>query len=328
MYKSSERSLLSVLKRPLGAIELWIMCLMAAGIFAIFLATLEFDNESTDPIVIEEFVQTSPVRVNLREQIEPILANAENEWNRARVATEKQVDVDLRNIGAKIDVSRFAEEMLGWTSKFQLLGGGESHRSWIRDRFLELVISPDDLRNVLVVRLQQLHGKLAEIDDELFVKLQADVEIDARSIPLPRIDLAGMDQHIEMLVRQAEESAWASLTEFAVSSGIGFVVGETVSSPSTDEGGQNSQNAQTLENQIFSFVSGVVIGLVTDAIVSTVSDNQGKLEEKLQRTVSELFHQLALGNPVSKCWVGTLERITEIHRSGCLNAISEQLGSY
>jgi hypothetical protein len=324
--KLVQNNRLSALFRRIGAIEGAFLCVVASLLLAVALCLIPNESIEHDVVAGSSLNQSANIQsapsIDLKQEFE--LAEAARQ--EALAQAKQFVEWDLQYFVDNLDVTAFSEEVLGWNSKFKLIGGTAEHRDWIRDKFAELVMPPDYLAGMLSARMNELHEWLTQIDNTFLIRVQADVDIDSLSLEPPTLNMEGVESAVSNLIAKAEESAWASVSELLVSTGAGWAAGEMVAGTWNGDTNQfDYQSTQSNNNQWLGFIGGVLAGLATDFIVSTVADTQGQLEEKLISAIAEMAENMSHDEDTSSFWREPMEELTQYHREMCKLAVKEMV---
>lgn len=107
----------------------------------------------------------------------------------AKLLTEHVGVVDAFFAEAKNNTPHFAEEALGWASKWRLVRGylpfgqGEGHQKYLREKFEEIVLSPQHLETLVRQTIHRYQARLQALENQLLVDLQADLQRAKRTGP-------------------------------------------------------------------------------------------------------------------------------------------------
>jgi hypothetical protein len=246
---------------------------------------------------------TSSIDERLNRLVEVRLAQADRD-------AEAKVDAQFRVVDAYFDLAKsktpiFADEALGWGSKWRLLAdwvpftSGGRNEAFLRRKFEEIVLDPAELEKAIETTIQGYFSEMEAVERRLIVDLQGDI---AR--------LAGSGLEGLQAKNISEESFRAALRSVVESSGdkarvevtrdlVMFIASEVVTAVATRMVVSGSVLAAGGAGGFATLGASVVIGLIVDQLVSWVwdwyADPKGKLSAKINGHLDEMRNLMVQG---------------------------------
>lgn len=207
-------------------------------------------------------------------------------------------------VGAKAGTRAFAEDALGWSSKWKFVkeqvAGGDEHRRFLAERFRVRVFAQEDLEKTLKYAVAAYMTHLDNVDSMLLVKLKADLA----SIPSSGFSAAADPALIEQSLNRAIHDAVRAVeAEFPGAVGrevVSYVAGELLGMAA----GRLATSAGILSVGAYSGMAsagaGIVLSIIIDYVVSWAyekwADPIGKMSRKLDGTLTQLEQVIIEGH--------------------------------
>ncbi len=230
------------------------------------------------------------------------ISRIEDDINWADKQTRKAIGRSLESIDrffeqAKQNTPEFADELLSFRTKLEyifstIFSTKEEFQKYIQKLFAQKVFSPDDLKKTVESALISFAKECDNIDNQLFVKIKADVP--SLHYRLPRADRFVKQINHQTLdtLRELDEEVWKSIKGDIASFAVGWVIEEIVtiiiSQVSQRIGFLVAGTAVSWET----FGISILVGIVVDWILEWWTDPQGKLTQKLNQELDKMHQEL------------------------------------
>jgi hypothetical protein len=244
-----------------------------------------------------------PTYVNVAEVVEQHLEAAKQE---AAAGLEPQIDVIHQFFAqARLGTRPFAEDALGWGSKWEFINGcifyDDRHREYLEERFAARVFRADDLEQTVEFVVAAYLKHLDNVDATFMVNLQADLEdIPTSTFSVP-IDSSLIQQSMAAAIREAVDACPRAVGVTAVN----FAAGEALTQLGLWLGAKAGILTIPEKTTLASFGTEVVVGLVADEIISRAynemydpaGDMSRQVDERLGRLESLILSGYGWGEP-------------------------------
>lgn len=230
---------------------------------------------------------------------------------------------------AKGRAKTFAEDVLGWTSKYNLVRG--RHEAFLAEMFRKHFFSPDDLRAAIMAATEAYLADLDAIDNRMLVDIRldvADLPLSAAIASMPQPDceaqyrrlcgrisgIAGADLGVDVSRVAADTIVTAVITMIATRMGTSAVILGT--------GAANSW---------WTFGAGMIVGMIVDQIIAKVWDwtynPRGQLVDMMHLKLDEVKRLVLNGDGERLGLRGELQRYAEARALVRREAITELLAT-
>lgn len=265
-------------------------------------------------IVFEYFLKYDPVRWQAWKTVEPRLAETAQ-------ATEKAKDPSTLLVNEFFDRQRsqaraFAAEILSWSGKWayakDLIYGG-THEQFVQECFCKHLFSSEDLRSLIEASVDRFVGEIQSQENQLLVRIQADLAGSALTKPeyLPaladpdrlRIEYQAMlEQVLPIVSRDMGVTVSREMAAFVggeIASIIVIEIGATLATSLGVSGGILSAGAGA---GIATFGIGLVAAILVDMALDWVIrqqgyDPEGEIAGKVIETLDKLESLILDGKP-------------------------------
>lgn len=201
----------------------------------------------------------------------------------------------------------YAEEVLGWTSKWKLVkdyvSSGEDHPRFLKERFDAMVFSESQLDTLVE---QVVADRLRHIDDvesQMLVRLEADLSQMPSGSFGASIDRSAIARTLADAMQDAVTSAQGDLKAAVGRELASWIAGEIVAHAALQLATSSGILGTGAASGTVTFGVGVVVGLIVDAIVTqiynAVYDPAGQLSEQLNSHLTQLEGLILRGSPES-----------------------------
>ncbi len=261
----------------------------------------------------------------------PHLRRAEREAERAVEEHVRQLDAFFAD--AKKGTPAFAEEALGWGSKWRLAAdyvpftAGDRHPKFLRAKFEDHLFRPDELKEEVNKVIRGYLTEVRGIENQMLVDLRADVVVFPVVYPVAQLDDQRFQElYGQLLARtataaghQLQADVAAALTERIARQVLARVAVRLGVSAGTLGAGAASGWA--------TLGAGAVVGLVVDQLVTWVwdwlADPKGSLAADLDQKLDEINCLVVDGTPGAP---GLRERLRQLSRDRAAARTAAVLG--
>ncbi len=226
---------------------------------------------------------------------------------------------------AKGHAKAFAEDVLGWTSKYNLIRG--QHEAFLAETFRKHFFGPDELRTAMMAATEAYLADLDAIDNRMLVDIRldmADLPLPAAIASMPQPDLeaqyrrhcgrisgiTGADLGVDVSRLAADTIVTAVIAMIATRMGTSAVIIGT--------GAANSW---------YTFGAGLIVGVIVDQIIATVWDwtynPRGQLVDMMHLKLEEVKRLVLNGDGDKPGLRGELNRYAEARALVRREAIAE-----
>lgn len=234
---------------------------------------------------------------------------------------------------AKARTRKYAEEVLGWSSKWKLMKdyvtGHQEHPAFLKARFDRLLFSQQDLDAVIETVVATHLKHLDDVDSELLVRLQADLgNLPSESFSA-LMDRAALTETLQKALHDAAISAQGELRAAVGRELASWIAGEILTQATIQLATSSGIISMGAASGTVTFGVGVVVGLIADAIVTQiyndVYDPTGELKKQLDQRMDELQSLIVSGTPNSPGLMNRLQdysaRRIQSRRAALRNAV-------
>ena len=220
---------------------------------------------------------------------------------------------------ARSNTRNYAEEVLGWSSKWKLVKdyvtSGEEHSRFLQERFNAMVFSEQEL-NAAVEAVVAAHMRhIDDVEAEMLVRLEADLD----KLPTDNfgtsLDRSAIAATLESALRDAVASAQGDLKAAVGRELASWIAGEILAQATIQLATSTGILSTGAASGTVTFGVGIVVGLIVDAIVTEIYnqayDPAGKLSDTLNSHLWQLETLVLEGSETS---AGLLPRLRDYSR--------------
>ncbi|MBY0589142.1 hypothetical protein K2X85_18360 [bacterium] len=198
----------------------------------------------------------------------------------------------------------FAEEALGWESKWKVItdytNGENQHPQLIQELFEKWIFSTDQLEKLLQSTVAIYLEHLDDVDSQLLTRLEADLA----GLPydvLPLVpDLESLHRRLEQAMAEAVETVQADFQGMVHREVVSFVVSEVLAVAAVKMATSAGLLGTGAVSGTATFGVGLLAGIITDYCVSWVYDQMydpiGEISRRLDATLLELETIILFGD--------------------------------
>lgn len=220
-------------------------------------------------------------------------------WAEAQVEANLQTDLAAVQeffTGARQRTPGYAETVLGWKSKFKLIGdyvtGRQAHSAFLQQEFEGTIFSGGELDQLLQQTLSTYLRETDDIEAQMLVRLQADLDqLPAGSLP----SLVDVNQLRAVLGDALQQAAQSARTELGAAVGrelVSYVAGEVLTIAATQLATSAGVLTVGAGSSWATMGVGVVVGIIIDALVSKLYEWRFNPAGKLARVLNNELDQL------------------------------------
>lgn len=265
--------------------------------------------------------------------------------SRAKVHVEKAdadsqagIDSTLRSLltffdEAKGHASAFADDVLGWYSKYKLVRG--QHEQFLAETFRSHFFGPDELKQAMTAAVESYVAELEAIDNRMLV----DIRLDVADLPAGA-SLGGMPMPDLQEKYRSVCGRIAGITAADAAVDVGRAAADMiVSSVITMMAARMGTSAVVLgagaASSWWTFGIGLVIGVIVDQIIAAIwnwtYDPHGKLVSMMETKIDEVRNLVLDGDGGKPGLRDELRRFADkraiVRREAVLQILADTTGS-
>ncbi len=205
---------------------------------------------------------------------------------------------------ARMRTRGYAEDVLGWSSKWKLvkdfITSRSEHPAFLKERFDATVFTEQELDAVVESVVASYLRHVEEVESQMLVRLEADLaSFPATSIG-PAVDRAALAKVLEGALRDAMNSAQGDLKAAFGRELASWIAGEILAQATIQLATSSGILGTGAASGTVTFGVGVLVGLIVDAIVTEiynqVYDPAGELAKQLNSHLYDLERLILDGN--------------------------------
>lgn len=205
---------------------------------------------------------------------------------------------------ARWNTREYAEEVLGWSSKWKLVKdyvtSGAEHPQFLKERFDAMVFSEPQLDEVVEQVVAAYLRHIEDVESQMLVRLEADLSNLPSGSFGPAIDRSALAQTLENALKDAMNSAQGELKAAVGRELASWIAGEILAHATIQLATSSGILGTGAVSGTVTFGVGVVVGLIVDAIVTEiynqVYDPAGELSKRLDAHLIQLENLILDGN--------------------------------
>lgn len=263
----------------------------ATAITATFLVSSETKAQTNTPPPEHAAASIRPASTPGEHTWMKHLPTFQNSWELQRQTMVNHITKMTSNIGSvksRQGIEAFIEEAMSLKSKAMWATDQDGHRRWLRDLFKKYVVPTAIIHQIVATECKAMDGELAACDNDMLIKLKADVPLDPASIKCRTISLELIDKQIDAIAgkiyAQVDGATYKSLAAFLAGT-AGFEASRQVSrSFMKDDSGNVS-----LFGEIMSFGLGMLGDVVTSEITNEVFGTRSELRSSLNSLADQVI---------------------------------------
>ncbi|HXT60947.1 MAG TPA: hypothetical protein VN699_20070 [Pirellulales bacterium] len=238
----------------------------------------------------------------------------------------------------KTRTPRFAEGVLGWSSKWRFVADklpfakGGRHAEFLRQAFNEQLFAPDDLSRAIEQVARGYGDSLTEIENQMLVKLREDLS-DLPPETLPRFsDPSTLSAAYQAALQRTAAHIGSDLKGDVSREVVSLIAGEVLAQVAVRLGVSAGILGAGASSSWATLGAGLVVGLIVDQLVSWVwdwwADPRGNLAAELNAKFDALRAMIVEGDAGTPGLRSALEdfgrRRAELRRAAVLDLLKNQ----
>lgn len=247
--------------------------------------------------------QANATRPSAREVAGPHLQRADEQC-RAAIA-RPAADVERFFHDAQQSTGPFAEEALGWGSKWRLVVDhvpytrGGRHEAFLRAQFEKQVFSPQQLEQAVSGAISAYLAEVRSVEGRMLVDLRTDMADVPGAFPAAALDESEFRQLYEESLALAASSAGGSLQADIGTQMVSLIAGEVLTAVAVRLGVSAGILGTGAATSWATLGVGLVVGVIVDQIVCWVwdwyADPEGELAAQLNSKLEVLRRMIVEG---------------------------------
>lgn len=191
---------------------------------------------------------------------------------------------------AKKHADAFADDVLGWYSKYKLIRG--QHEKFLAETFREHFFGPDELKQAMTKAVQAYVADLEAIDNRMLVDIRMDVADLPAGASLQAMPVPDLQDRYRSLCSRIAGITGADAAVDVGRAAADMIVGSVVAMMAARMGTSAVVLGAGAASGWWTFGIGVVVGVIVDQIISAVwnwtYDPHGKLVAMMQTKIDEV----------------------------------------
>jgi hypothetical protein len=191
---------------------------------------------------------------------------------------------------AKGHAKAFADDVLGWYSKYKLIRG--QHEQFLAETFRKHFFGPDELRQAMTNAVEAYVAELEAIDNRMLVDIRMDVADLPAAASLSSMPVPDLQKRYREMCGRIGGVAGADLTVDAGRAVADLIVGSVVAMIAARMGTSAVVVGAGAASSWWTLGIGLVVGVIVDQIIATVwdwtYDPRGKLVAMMGEKLDEV----------------------------------------
>lgn len=228
-------------------------------------------------------------------QVRAARSRARPHVEKADAASLASVDPSLRALGVFFDDAKghakaFADDVLGWYSKYKLIRG--QHEEFLAETFRKHFFGPEELRRAMTIAVEAYVAELEAIDNRMLVDIRMDVADLPGGASLMAMPVPNVQDRYRTLCGQIAGVAGADAAVDVGRAAADMIVTAVVAMIAARMGTSALVLGAGATSSWWTFGIGLVIGVIVDQIIAAVwnwtYDPHGKLVAMMEAKVDEV----------------------------------------
>lgn len=191
---------------------------------------------------------------------------------------------------AKEHAKTFADDVLGWYSKYKLIRG--QHEQFLAETFRKHFFGPDELKQAMTNAVEAYVAELEAIDNRMLVDIRMDVAELPAAASLSSMPVPDLQARYREVCGRIGGVTGADLTVDAGRAVADLIVGSVVTMIAARMGTTAVVVGAGAASSWWTFGIGLVIGVIVDQIIATVwdwtYDPRGKLVAMMREKIDDV----------------------------------------
>jgi hypothetical protein len=215
--------------------------------------------------------------------------------DKADADSQAGVDSSLQPLQAFFDQAKgsaaaFADDVLGWTSKYRLIRG--QHEEFLADAFCEHFFGPDELKQAMTNAVARYVATLEAIDNRMLVDISVDVADLPAGMSLAAMPVPDLQERYRSVCSRVGGVTGADAAVDVGRAAADMIVGSVVTMMAARFGTSAVALGAGAASGWWTFGIGLVVGVVVDQIIAAVwnwtYDPHGKLVDLMETKIDEV----------------------------------------
>lgn len=230
---------------------------------------------------------------------------------------------------AKGRTKAFADDVLGWTSKYKLIRG--QHEEFLAEAFRKHFFGPAELKAAMMAATEAYLADLDAIDNRMLVDIRLDMEGLPVSAALSSLPVPDLEARYRELCGRISGIAGADLGVDAGRLAADTIVTAVIAMIATRMGTSAVVIGAGAANSWWTFGMGLVVGVIVDQIIEAAwnwtYDPRGQLVDMMNLKLEEVKRLVLNGDGAKPGLRGELRQFAEARARVRREAISELLAT-
>lgn len=257
---------------------------------------------------------------------------------KADVESQSGIDPSLRALGAFFDEAKghtdaFAEDVLGWYSKYKLIRG--QHEEFLAETFREHFFGPDELKHAMTNAVQAYVADLDAVDNRMLVDIRMDVADLPAGATLMAMPIPDLQDRYRAICGRIAGITGADTAVDVGRAAADMIVTSVVTMMAARMGTSAAVLGAGAASSWWTFGIGLVIGVIVDQIIAAVwnwtYDPHGKLVNMMNAKIDEVRNLVLDGDGGKPGLREELRRYADkraiVRREAVLQLLAETKGS-
>ncbi len=205
---------------------------------------------------------------------------------------------------ARTGTKGFAEDVLGWESKWKLaqdyISGEKEHERFVEERFAARLFRADQLESLIESTVETYLEHLNDVDSQVLVRIQADLQgLPYEAVP-PHVDRDGIERLLHQAIQEAVHSVQADFRGMVGREMVSYIGGEVLALAAAKLATSAGILGTGAGTGTVTLMGGLIVGVIVDYIVSwtydALYDPVGEIRRRLDETLMELESLILRGD--------------------------------
>lgn len=231
----------------------------------------------------------------LDEKVRAARSRARPHIEKADVESQAGIDPSLRALGTFFDEAKghadaFADDVLGWYSKYKLIRG--QHEEFLAETFRKHFFGPDELKQAMTNAVQAYVADLDAIDNRMLVDIRMDVADLPAGATLMAMPIPDLQERYRSVCGRIAGITGADTAVDVSRAAADMIVTSVVTMMAARMGTSAAVLGAGAASSWWTFGIGLVIGVIVDQIIAAVwnwtYDPHGKLVAMMNTKIDEV----------------------------------------
>lgn len=286
------------------------------------------DEQGSPPVINEEVIaeaqpEPEPAGPNKEEVLEDFKSTIDS-MGEATMLSIRKLEAKLNEIyDNQQGMSQFAAEMFDGPSRAQCLFDPPAHQKWVKRRFHDLILDPEDLTRFIDATLNDLNVELLRTRAEELVRLKLDQELEHQTTGFASTEGTDIEKLLNSTARTTSIEVAENTTEFVARWASSEIAGELASRATRALAGDSDFA------QILAFVVEMETSKAVDDAMYKHADPEGKLKNVLREGIQQISDRI-FDVDLDQSVVRQFIKLGHAHKQAQLDAMSKWLpaGTY